>query len=281
MERFNFNADTFEEAENYLINRSIQLTMFNVKLLEIVEIPEGAIAYFNYKNTKYQSIYILSKHRGNGTYMKYFRKNPLPIVTTDDCKLVDFLKYKNISYNWFNLRRHSNGYDIIKKFYGDGKAERSGQYFMNHIDEGLSILEYIGGSSAAKEAYCLHPILQSDEELNKFYHCNNDNFREVSMETILCTMEYRSVANEYLSNRSITSLDEIRLSPIKDVNDMLIADKIQNRKDFELYHEGKHPRSVELAQYFKNWLGKLGISENTYQDFKEKLTINYKTKIKI
>lgn len=79
------------------------------------------------------------------------------------------------------------------------------------------------------------------------------------------------MANEYLSTRSITNIDEIRLSPLKVVNDMLIADKIQNRKDFELYHEGKHPRSEELAQYFRNWLERLGISEEFYQETKRRL----------
>jgi hypothetical protein len=66
----------------------------------------------------------------------------------------------------------------------------------------------------------------------------------------------------------INSLDDIRLSPLKDVNDMLIADKIQNRKDFELYHLGTHDRSEQLDQYFKNWLEKLEVSEDFYNETK-------------
>jgi hypothetical protein len=50
---------------------------------------------------------------------------------------------------------------------------------------------------------------------------------------------------------------------------MLIADKVQNRKDFELYHEATHPRSKELAMYFRLWLEKLGVSEENYQQYKE------------
>ena len=53
-----------------------------------------------------------------------------------------------------------------------------------------------------------------------------------------------------------------------------IADKIQNRKDFELYHELTHPRSKELIQYFKNWLEKLGVSEEAYQEYKKRLMLN-------
>jgi hypothetical protein len=52
---------------------------------------------------------------------------------------------------------------------------------------------------------------------------------------------------------------------------MLIADKIQNRKDFELYHLGKHERSSELDSYFKNWLERLDITEEFYQETKKEL----------
>lgn len=144
-------------------------------------------------------------------------------------------------------------YRIISDFYGDQIAKRSGVKLINHIDEGLSILEDIGASEEAKRAYCLHPIVQSDEGLK-------DNFellKGLDSTVIINTLEYRSVANEYLSVREIKSLDEIRLSPLKDVNDMLIADKIQNRKDFMLYHYGTHKRTNELFDYFNNWLEKL------------------------
>jgi hypothetical protein len=50
---------------------------------------------------------------------------------------------------------------------------------------------------------------------------------------------------------------------------MLIADKIRNRKDFELYHKSTHERSKELDMYFKIWLGTLGVNEERYQAIKE------------
>jgi hypothetical protein len=70
-------------------------------------------------------------------------------------------------------------------------------------------------------------------------------------------MEYRRVANNYLSKRTITSLDDIELSPMLEVNQMLWADKLQNQKDFRAYHLGKHNRSDILEQYFINWINKL------------------------
>mgnify|MGYP000861495866 CR=1 FL=1 len=153
-------------------------------------------------------------------------------------------------------------YKIISDFYGDGIAKRSGVRLMNHIDEGLYILEKIGASEEAKKAYCLHPIVQDDNSLKE----NSNLLKGVDYRVIINSIEYRSVANEYLSYREIKSLDEVRLSPLKDVNDMLIADKIQNRKDFELYHLGTHYRSKQLDKYFKNWLEVLGVSEDFYNE---------------
>ena len=146
--------------------------------------------------------------------------------------------------------QNSLEYKLISDFYGDIRAKRSGVSYMNHIDEGLAILNIIDASDLAKRAYCLHPIYQGDFDLS-----SNHNQYKIDGDVILRVIEYRSVANEYLSFREINSFMDIRLSPIKDVNDMLIADKIQNRKDFELYHKGKHERSKELERYFCSALG--------------------------
>jgi len=135
---------------------------------------------------------------------------------------------------------------------------------MNHIDEGLYILQKLGASLPAQMAYCLHPIIQSDEALRENIDILNDI--NISNKAIVFTIEYRSIANAYLSTRKICSIDEIKISPLKDVNDMLIADKIQNYKDFEKYHKGTHPRSAELTEYFENWLTRLNISKEFYQE---------------
>ena len=153
-------------------------------------------------------------------------------------------------------------YILIKSFYGDEKAKRSQTPLINHIHEGLIILDCIESDLCTQKAYCLHPILQADEAIALNYGMD---FSQIDPLALILTMEYRNIANQYLSKRIIQNIEEIKLSPLKEVNQMLIADKVQNRKDFELYHLDTHPRSKELQVYFANWLQRLGVSEEKYQ----------------
>lgn len=169
----------------------------------------------------------------------------------------------------------SIAYGLISAFYGDRVAERSRVPLIHHVNEGLVILERIGASWTAAEAFCLHPLLQSDLDLPQHYLrvCREG----IDKHTILLAMEYRNIANAFLSDKVILGPDDmgrdsvyttapLRLSPLSDVNDMLIADKVQNRKDFLRYHKGTHARSVELDHYFNVWLEALGISEERYTE---------------
>lgn len=162
-------------------------------------------------------------------------------------------------------------YKFISDFYGDRVANRSQVKLMNHIDEGIEILTMIGASDDAKEAFCMHPIVQSQDDLERNQNWVLDIDPNVLRPRVmLLAMEYRNIANQYLSHRAINGIDEIVLSPIKDVNDMLIADKIQNYKDFLIYHQATHPRSRELTHYFCNWLKRLDIVDvfETYYGLK-------------
>lgn len=164
-------------------------------------------------------------------------------------------------------------YHIISEFYKGKTAKRSGVPYMNHIDEGLIILEQIGASWDAHKAFCLHPIFQADMDLGEFVYKNIPiHYDMLNGMTVLLCMEYRSVANEYLSKRIITDISEIRLSPLKEVNDMLIADKVQNFKDFILYHRD-HERYNELYAYFNNWFNRLGVNNEGYSRLVKNLII--------
>mgnify|MGYP007071577552 FL=1 len=261
MERFNLNANTNTEAIQYLKSRAKQLLYHNYKLENLTEYDWGVEAIFEKDNKKYQSLYILEKHRGKGIYKKYVK---MPILTSVECGIDEYLESKGIEYVMESLTPFYE-YKVISNFYGGRKANRSGVELMNHIDEGLYILNQINASDAAKKAYCLHPILQSDTDL----YLNYQSIIGLDNTAIILAMEYRWVANDYLSTKNIESLSDIRLSPLKDVNDMLIADKIQNRKDFEKYHKSTHPNSERLANYFNNWLMRLKVEESFYQQMVE------------
>lgn len=146
---------------------------------------------------------------------------------------------------------------MISEFYGNRKTTRSGAFLMNHIHEGLWVLKQIGATENAMKAYCLHPLFQSDSDLKTTFETYDLSL--FSSKVVAPALECRSVANEYLSKRKISSVEDIRLSPLKDVNDMLIADKVQNYKDFLKYHSKTHPRAKELDQYFRNWFLKFKI----------------------
>jgi (p)ppGpp synthase/HD superfamily hydrolase len=157
----------------------------------------------------------------------------------------------NESQDGGSRHKMRKAYQIISNYYGNSTTKRSGIKLINHIDEGIEILESIGAEDDTIDAYCLHPILQSDEDFNKNY---TTNFDGVPTSAIILAVEYRSVANSYLSDKDMEGFVGFTNNKIKQ---MLFADKKQNEKDFTLYHEGTHERSKELRNYFNNWLNNL------------------------
>jgi len=143
---------------------------------------------------------------------------------------------------------------LIENYYGDRTTKRSGVKLICHIYEGLAVLDAIGASENAKAAYCLHPLFQSDCQLLKVF----SNLPSISLEVLVLVMEYRNQANAWLSDK-ITYLEtgihmegKPCFGPLSDVRDMLIADKVQNYKDFKKYHES-HERKAQLETYFYAW----------------------------
>lgn len=69
-------------------------------------------------------------------------------------------------------------------------------------------------------------------------------------------MEYRNIANRYLCRRETDhyGLEDLPPIPIEGVRKMLIADKVQNQRDFRKYHLETHDRGKELEAYFILWL---------------------------
>lgn len=245
MSRFNYNASTNAQAVDYLKARAKQLLRFNFKLTLIEHFKWGVIAYFEKGDKVFQSIYILDQFRGQGIYQKHVEYT---VLTSKQCGIEEFLEAKKIAYLSVDLEPFEE-YKIIQDYFGARKTKRSKVFLMNHIDEGLAILEDINASELAKKTYCLHPILQYKDDFNAHY--NSDIISEACPQATALAVEYRHVANSYLSTETLASFKGFTN---KDIKDMLYADKLQNEKDFTLYHEGTHPRSKELRSYFDSWL---------------------------
>lgn len=163
------------------------------------------------------------------------------------------------------LMRNSTEYKLIAREYGQQRAQRSQVLLIDHIHQGLEIMDLFGATVQAKLAYCLHPLVQNwvDLEANMRKICAEDM---LNPRALILAMEYRNKANRYLckpenDNLSWTQLDGIVGNLLPEVRHMLIADKIQNNKDFMLHHYGTHERSNHLAQYFLNWFRILGVSQ--------------------
>ena len=151
----------------------------------------------------------------------------------------------------------SPAYQLIRKVYGDRRAARSGRLYMDHIDEGVAILKALGACSNTQDAFMVHPIAQDSNYFAQHYI----ELTTLKPIVVLYAMEYARVANNWL-RRDPPPMDP--LSPIPQVNLMLIADKVQNKKDFIQYYKGIVKDVVELSAYFDSWLRALGISESRY-----------------
>ncbi len=259
MQRIPYDATTEEEVIQYFKTRQLQLAHQNYFWDN--KLYKNQFGYFidliSKNGDKYQAFYVLKQDRNKG-YSKKLINSLNKILTINDCRVVSFLESQEKDHTVVNGSFDTLEYKIVEKFYGDGTAKRTGVWFMNHIDEGMIILNHLTKTDASKAGFCLHPLTQDDSNLEANFDYLVDT---VPSYNLGLSLEYRNIANAYLSKRELKSISEISLSPLKEVNDMLIADKVQNYKDFLLYHKDTHPRAKELDHYFNNWLDKLDCRE--------------------
>lgn len=152
-------------------------------------------------------------------------------------------------------------YQAIHDYYGTRTAKRSGVPLMQHINEGIIILERIGADLVTQGAFCLHPLFQMDETFVN--EAQAYMMRHGFTSSAFTAMEYRGIANAYLAHHAMPP-DGIRLGPLLRVHQMLVADKVQNCKDFDLHHKGRHANSDRLTEYFDQWLDALEVTEGDY-----------------
>ena len=171
-----------------------------------------------------------------------------------------------------NRLLQTSAYPIIGIAYKGKTAKRSGLPYINHINEGVYIfVRKFGWIEDPISAYCVHPVFQTDKQLKRTIAGEID-ISQLTSTAIVMAMEYRRVANAYLSTNKVRTSDEIELSPLPSVNQMLAADKIQNKKDFvsKLYKTSNRPayhRACDrYIQYFDSWLSALGVSPDEYEE---------------
>lgn len=268
MKRLNHDATTDLEVFQYYQTRALQLAPLGYEWVGGIVPADGGFttSFFDSTDRIYNSYYGLAQFRGNGHAKKVMSAFNYPVLTVEDCNIVSFMRANNIPHKVAHGIFDSVEYQMVESFYGDERAKRSGVLKMNHIDEGMYIMTKLGASDKAMKAFCLHPLLQQDEEMSLYFErctltCNSL--------AVMLALEYRNVANAWLSDKvEMTPFHDFplmngnpRLSPLAGVNTMLIADKIQNYKDFIIYHRDTHARSEELDAYFKQWLLELQIDD--------------------
>lgn len=209
------------------------------------------------------SVYVLADQRGRGHLRRHAAARPAGqrYVTTPGCLIFDVLARLDPGTRLAAPISGTPAYLAVERRHGDVVAERSGVFWMNHVDEGLRVLHrWLGASARAQQAWCLHPITQGDEDLRR----SHDEGALAGFEAGVVTLalEYRNIANAFLSNMEghagFEDPRRIVRSPLAEVDLLLVADKLQNCKDFRRWHAASHPRAARLGRYFTQWLAALG-----------------------
>lgn len=263
--RFPSEAVTHDDALTYYRNRATQLLCTDwAREGEPERFPWGVHVRLRRGEEVFHSLYVLRDHLGKGHLSRWRAEHPeARFVVMGACAAVTaWLDHKAVPYVVAEPF-HGYEYQAIERFYGDRVAKRSGAWLMNHIDEGLFILKELGASDVARRAYCLHPLLQGDDDLVRSYADGLQ--RRVDPDALVLALEYRQFANRHLSHHRAASPEAIALSPLPEVFLMLMADKIQNAKDFERHHATSHPNAPRLKAYFAEWFVRLGIEEDRYR----------------
>lgn len=184
---------------------------------------------------------------------------------------------------------HIDGYyAVVREFYGVGvpglqqrevsiegrRARRSNIPLMNHIYEGVAILDHLNATDETKKAFIIHPVFQGDGNIQDSLH--NHWGTDFDWQVILLAVEYRKAANSYLPNEVGYFKEELvrrvkePVIPVDHVRNMLIADKVQNYKDFLKY---QNPISCnnhqQLCFYFNDWMEILGINNHFRQQLSQ------------
>lgn len=263
--RFPATAATAADARRYYHNRAAQLLWMGWRWDgRFVEHGWGVeVRYVDPAGVEHRSVFVLEGHTGRGHLGRWLAAEPdIPFVTSTRCpRMKAWLDARSVPHVTVAPAPWP-AYAAIEAFYGDRRARRSGRYLMEHIDEGLYLLGVFGAAQVELDGWCLHPLVQGDDDLRATWSRGAAPWRGVDPRAVLLAMAYRHTANRWLSHHPTPAAAP--QSPLPEVARMLMADKVQNRKDFERHLRGDLPNSDRLDAYFAGWLRGLGISEQRY-----------------
>lgn len=173
-------------------------------------------------------------------------------IDFDDAEAIRLRRDKYDNFKFFDKHYH-----MILGFYGDRTANRSGIPLINHINEGLFILASVDASLETMQAWCLHPIVQANEDFSNVLG-DSSLIDDADIAPLILAMEYRHAANSYLSQMILTQEEKVALrqkvNQFEQVRFMLVADKIQNHKDFIMQPSGTYENEERLQEYFLDWI---------------------------
>lgn len=228
----------------------------------------------------YRSAYVFPIEAGQGHLTRFLASiGSERFVTSAACtRMVAFLKRHEVAHRIIP-RNKTPAYIAIETHYGDHAASRSGLHYINHIDEGLDVLGMLGADADTRAAWCIHPLVQHDDDLGRTLAADGRQGRgdrarwlsSIPPRAIMLAMEYRHWANNHLSKHDPKVPT---WGPREEVRQMLVADKMQNRRDFERTIRGRPdvPNSDRLDAYFGEWFDALGIEHESYTTWATSVT---------
>lgn len=148
-------------------------------------------------------------------------------------------------------------YIQIRKFYAGRTCKRTGVAHIEHIDQGLRILDDLNAPQDTKRAWCLHPLAQAVTSGSDRKDKNVGAYllgRWRNRVAATRAFDYALSADQVLSRDPLHRFDNIVKPTLASTYMMLVADKIQNYHHFESEWDSFDPQDrYRLSTYFDRW----------------------------
>jgi len=241
---------TKNDLKENLINYSIKLLKSGLRLNRIQENNFGLIGYYDLtehsyvRQTKLEYIHIMTypQYSNKNIEKSIMDKNPgFRNVVLDDRGLPS-------NYVCLSALVREPEYTYINDLLGNSINKQTHDLRINQIEEGLAILNILNAPNLVRKAYCLHMLFESDEALSKSMELNR--MPHTDPKSVLLAMEFRNIIKTRINGK-------IKLSPLSEVNQMILAAKIQRYKTFEILYKGEKPHSDEIERDYQLWIKRL------------------------